>query len=161
MSTENVSTPAATAEAPDKGVGCDALLGASELSKITTVTKWQTSDGKEHYSLDSAQYHARQMDATNKANAVLDSGGSVADALRAAEWQHGIDPIFERVTKATKLVISHWQCQDNPGYQVRYFRSDWKVWVWGNAGSWSGCYGNNVPLADLARYARNEATIFA
>jgi hypothetical protein len=27
MSTENVSTPAATAEAPDKGVGCDALLG--------------------------------------------------------------------------------------------------------------------------------------
>lgn len=26
MSTENVSTPAAPAEAPDKGVGCDALL---------------------------------------------------------------------------------------------------------------------------------------
>lgn len=142
-----------------------ALLGDSELTKIQTVTRWVTSDGKDHCSLESAQWHARQMDATNKANAVLDAGGSVADALRAGEWPGNIEPVLEpvleRVTKATKLVISHWQCQDAPGYQVQYFRSDWKLWVWGNAGSWNGCYGNYVPLDDLARYGRHEATLFA
>ena len=162
--TTDAMQPETTIEA-DQGaavlVGSGPSLGASELSKITTVTKWQTSDGKEHYSLKSAQYHARQMDATNKANAVLEAGGSVADALRAGEWPGNIEPVLERVTKATKLVISHWQCQDTPGYQVQHFRSDWKVWVWGNAGSWSGCYGSHVPLDDLARYARNEATLFA
>lgn len=151
----------ATEKPEPVAVGSDGLSGASELSKITTVTKWKTSDGKEHYSLESAQYHALQMDETNRANAVLDAGGSVADALRAGGWPGNIEPVLERVTKATKLVIPHWQCQDTPGYQVQYFRSDWKLWVWGDAGSWSGCYGDNVTVGELARYARNEATLFA
>lgn len=131
----------------------------SELDQIVEVSRWLTSDGKVHGSLGSAQYHATQMDRAATANAVLEAGGSVADALRAAKWEHDIPQIFERVTKATKLVISHWQCQETPGYQVQHFTPDWKVWVWGNAGSWSGCYGNNVPLQDLARYASAAATV--
>jgi hypothetical protein len=43
MSTENVSTPTAHAEAPDKGVGCDALLGSGVrvrtfLGEVGTIT---------------------------------------------------------------------------------------------------------------------------
>src|SRR5512136_2405234 len=95
----------------------DALLGASELSKIKTVTRWVTSDGKDHCSLSAAEYHAGQMDKAAKANAVLESGGSIADALRAADWTYAADvpEVLERVTKESKLVIEHWQCRDTPG----------------------------------------------
>lgn len=142
-------------------VGSGPSLGASELTKITTVTKWQTSDGTEHYSLESAQYFARQMDAARRANAVLDSGGSVADALRAGDWSGEIPAVLERVTKETKLVVEHWQCCSGPGYQVLRVRNDWNLHVWGNAGSWSGSYGGKVSVADLARYASHERTLFA
>ena len=64
-------------------VGSDGLLGDSELTKIKAVTRWVTSDGKDHCSLSAAEYHAGQMDKAAKANAVLESGGSVADALRS------------------------------------------------------------------------------
>ena len=144
-------------------VGSSDLLGASELTKIKTVTRWVTSDGKEHCSLSAAEYHAGQMDKAAKANAVLESGGSVADALRAAEWVYsdGVQEVLERVTKKSKLVIEHWQCRDTPGYQVRYFTSARDLYVYGNAGGWRGGYGSRVALADLACYAEHMSTDFS
>lgn len=130
--------------------------------KIETITKWRTSDGEEHGSKESAQYHALRIESVAKANAVLDGGGTVADALRAGGWNGSdIDLIFERVTKATKLIISHWQCRDTPGYQVQHITSHWKVFVWGDAGSWTGPYGNQMTFNDLARYASNTEILFA
>jgi len=150
-------------EGQSGALALDALLGASELTKITTVTRWTTSDGKDHSSLSAAEYHAGQMDKAAKANAVLESGGSVADALRAAEWTYAsaVPEVLERVTKDSKLVIEHWQCCDTPGYQVRYFTSARDLYVHGNAGSWSGGYGSRVSLADLARYASHMSTDFS
>lgn len=130
-------------------------------SEVRKITKWETSDGKEHYSIEAAQRHALQIVRTDSANAVLTSGGSVADALRAMGWTGTIDPVLEKVTGATKLVISYWQCRDTPGYQVREFRPNGSLWVWGDAGSWSGSYGNEVTIYDLVRYAEDERTIFA
>jgi hypothetical protein len=135
----------------------------SELDNIKQVDRWTTSDGKEHYTLGSAQYHARNMDKAAIANAVLQSGGTVAAALIAADWVYDtpLDPMLDRITAATRLVISHWQCQDTPGYKVCYFNANRTVHVWGNAGSWTGSYGGTVKLDDLARYANDPATDFA
>lgn len=135
----------------------------SELTRIKTVTRWTTSDGKDHCSLSAAEYHAGQMDKAAKANSVLELGGSVADALRAAEWTYAsaVPEVLERVTKESKLVIEHWQCRDTPGYQVRYFTSERDLYVHGNAGCWSGSYGSRVSLADLARYAAHMSTDFS
>lgn len=150
-------------EGQSGALALDALLGDSELTKIQTVTRWVTSDGKDHCSLSAAEYHAGQMDKAAKANAVLESGGSVADALRAAEWTYAspVPEVLDRVTKESKLVIEHWQCRDTPGYQVCYFTSARDLYVHGNVGCWSGGYGSHVSLADLARYASHENTLFA
>lgn len=130
----------------------------SEVEKVEQITRWRTSDGEVFSTLEGARYHAEQMDLAAKANEILDAGGSIADALRAVGKEASIDPMHERITKDTKLVIEYWQCQSTPGYQVQRFRPNWKLNVWGNAGSWSGSYGGDVNLQDLARYAKHENT---
>jgi len=128
----------------------------TEQDNIETITKYRTSDGEEFWSMESAKYHAGQMDCADKANDILDAGGSVADALRVGFGAVEVDPAFEKLTKSSKLVISHWQCRDTPGYKVQHFTAHGKVKVYGNAGSWSGSYGGDVSLTDLARYASDE-----
>lgn len=128
--------------------------------EIVEVKKWKTKDGDEFYSLESAAYHAEQIALSEKATETLNSGGSVAEALRGVGKEKSIHPVFEKITKDTKLVISYWQCRDQPGYKVIRFNSNWTVFVYGNAGSWSGSYGNDVKLLDLARYAMDENTVF-
>lgn len=132
----------------------------TELSKIEQITKWRTSDGEEFYVLSSAQDHALDIERAYKANAILDEGGSVADALRAMGAQYEINPILERVTKATRLVISHWQCREEPGYRIQRISPNRIFYIYGNAGSWSGAYGGNVGLNDLIRYASDKRTDF-
>lgn len=132
----------------------------SELSKIETITKYRTSDGKEFFGLNSAQDHASRIVQSERANEVLNSGGTVSDALRAAGWEAHIDPIFDKVNKDTKLVVEYWQCRETPGYQVRHFEPNHKVYVFGNAGSWSGSYGGTMELRELARYAKDKRTVF-
>lgn len=128
-------------------------------SEITEVTRWKTRDGKEFSNIDAAEYHADQIRLSEKANEILSAGGSVADCLRAAGKELSVMPILEKVTKDTKLVISYWQCRDEAGYQVIRFNSDWTVFVHGDAGSWSGPYGNDVPIRELARYAEAKGTL--
>lgn len=134
----------------------------SELTKIKIVTRWVTSDGQEHPSQSAAEYHAVQMDKAAKANAVLDAGGSVADAVRAAEWTYAraVPKVLERVTRKSKLVIAHWQCLDTPCYQVHCFTPNRDLYVHGNEGPLRGRYGSLVSLADLARYATHINTDF-
>lgn len=132
-----------------------------ELMDIAELHKWQTSDGKEHYSLEAAQFHANRLNLAKQATDALDSGGSVADALRIFEHSGAIDPILEKVTKATKLVISYWQCRYTPGYQVQAMLPSGMLRVWGDAGSWSGPYGGDVSITDLVRYAKDEGSLLA
>jgi hypothetical protein len=125
--------------------------------RVNSIIKWRTLDGKEFHSESAAYFHADEIDAANRANAVLEDGKSVADALRAAGWTV-LDPILESVTKDTKLIIEHWQCRSEPGYTIRRFNPERTVYVFGYAGSWSGSYGNdNMPLRDLVDYAKNTA----
>lgn len=131
----------------------------SMIDEITEVTRYLTPDGEEHRSRESAEFHLKRMADVAAANKVLDEGGSVADALKLIGYGE-VPEILERVTKDTKLVIEYWQCRDTPGYQVRYVEMNGRLWVFGNAGSWSGSYGNSVTVADLVRYAQNPRTEF-
>lgn len=61
MSTQPDSTPQATAEAPDKGVGCDALLGVREIledpkaEKCRCIVRLKTSFWKSERGLHTRQ----------------------------------------------------------------------------------------------------------
>lgn len=136
------------------------IEGGKTMNEIEKVTRWRTRDGEEFGSFGSAERHAEVLHLVDKANEVLEEGGSVADAFRILERYGEIDPILEQVTKDTELVISHWQCRDTPGYQVQRINSDLSIRVFGDAGSWNGPYGDDVLIEDLARYAKYKGTIF-
>jgi hypothetical protein len=108
----------------------------------------------------SAEHHQENLNAAKLANEVFEKGGTVADGLRAAGFAGNIDPVLERVTAETQLVISHWQCRDTPGYKPCRFECGLSMYVGGHAGSWSGPYGNSVSICDLVQYAKDQRTVF-
>ena len=130
-------------------------------SKIVKVERYMATDGKLFACLDTAEFHQTEVDNIAKATAMLDDGESVGDALNAIGYKGVIDQVLFKVTKDTQLVIEHWQCREQAGYQPLSFRLGYKVWVAGNTGSWSGSYGSEVSIKDLARYANDKRTIFA
>lgn len=142
-------------ETPEREAGwsppnCSAL--------IKEVTRFETTDGKSHFSRASAEMRQEDIEQAKWANARLDEGWSVAKILKAVR-RSVPDEILDQVTKDSKLVVSHWQCSDDPGYQPRYFKPGMSIYVYGYAGSWSGSYGNTMSAADLARYAREKRSI--
>ena len=125
-----------------------------------TITCWKTEDGKVFEYESSAEYHQENLNAAARANEVFKAGGTVADGLRAAGFAGDIDPVLERVTNETQLVILHWQCRQTPGYKPHGFECGLSMYVGGDAGSWSGPYGNSVPISDLVQYANDDRTVF-
>jgi hypothetical protein len=111
-------------------------------------------DGREFHSITSAVHHNEDLDHAEAATAILHGGGTVYDAALAAGRTKPAD-ILRSITTATPLVISHWQCRDTPGYTVARFDSPYTLFVGGDAGSWSGPYGAEVTLEELARYAED------
>ena len=142
-------------ETPEREAGwsppdCSAL--------VKEVTRFETTDGKSHFSRASAEIRQEDIEQAKWANERLEEGWSVAKILKALG--RGIpDEILSQVTKDSKLVVRHWQCRDEPGYQPRYFEPGMCIYVYGNAGSWSGSYGNTMSIADLARHAREKRSI--
>ena len=133
---------------------------ASDCYALIQVQCWKAEDGKLFESRSSAEFHQKSLDDAKAANEMLDRGESVGAALKAVQYPGEIDPVLYRVTKQTKLVISHWQCQDTPGYQPVRFERGLSLWVGGHAGAWSGPYSSSVSIRDLARYAKDERTDF-
>jgi len=142
------------------------IISPDEINKLRRYTPervecWRTQDGKLFQNRSSANHHQEEIDDVKVANAVLTRGGSVADALRAADYLGTIFPVFERITKDTQLVISHWQCRDTPGYKQVRFELGLYMFVFGDAGSWSGPYGNQISLTELSQFAHHKDTIFS
>ena len=125
---------------------------------ITEVVRWQTSDGREHRSRKWAEQWEAKIVAAELATEMLDRGESVAACLRAITYPGTIDPILEQVTKDTRLVISHWQCRDTPGYKPTRFCTNGCIIAYGSAGSWAGPYGGEITIRDLVRYAKKRNT---
>jgi len=125
------------------------------------ITAYETSDGRIFTMKNSAEHHEDDLSCSQRANALLEDGVSIYEAYRLVRPKAlSIPEILKKVTKDTKLSISHWQCRDEAGYMPKYFDTNMEVFVHGNTGSWSGSYGSMVSLADLASYATHKNTVF-
>ena len=126
------------------------------------VVKYKAIDGALFDDEDLCVRHERWIEDLEVANEMLESGATVwsalvrANARAAYDWAKVCGPSYEeplsKLTKDTKLTISHWQSQDTPGYSPVRITKRGDVFVFGDAGSWSGPYGDNVSLKDLCRY---------
>ena len=128
------------------------------INLIEEVTSYRISSGELYVDINRAKFEQKNLDDLENADAIISSGGSVADCLRLFGFNN-VDEIFEQVTKETQLSIGHWQCRDTPGYRILYFINKGTMRVGGNVGAWSGGYSSNVRLEDLARYAKHPKTI--
>lgn len=114
------------------------------------IEVYECSDGTFRRSREAAEYHQGRIDNAKRATDMLDAGKSLGAALREVGFIP-VDylPALDEVFASTKLVISHWQCRDEPGYQPICVHSDGTVFVHGHAGSWSGPYGADCSVADI------------
>lgn len=137
-------------------------LGSSRgYAPPTEVAAWKCSDGRVFDDFGWADRHQKDLWSLRVANERLDAGDTIAECLRSAHYLGHIDPVFEKISKETKLVISHWQCKDIPGYQPCYFHLGlMDMHVAGDAGAWSGPWGTKVSLREIASYAEDPKTVF-
>lgn len=125
---------------------------------IQPVTKYQTPDGNTWFSQDSAERHQIEVLMAKFATEKLKEGYSIGEIFRAVSFPVA-DPLLDQITKDSSLVIYHWQCRETPGYKPSSFREGMMIYVGGNAGSWSGSYGNWMGTTELLRYAANPDSI--
>lgn len=135
-------------------------------AKYEVVTVYVTEDGKHHSRESEAQEWAEWLDDLSAANEMFRNGSTLLAAInracQSASWKCLYDgpeeaAILAKITKDTGFVISHWQCRYTPGYKVCDLLPDDKLYVYGDAGSWSGPYGGRVSVSDLIRYYRGMA----
>lgn len=136
------------------------------------VTRYEATDGTLFLTQEMCETHEQRCADLDAANEMFSSGATLMAALTRAHqtrplWDIALSledkALLMRITKDTGLVIEHWQCKSRPGYKPLELDHECRVWVYGDAGSWSGPYGNWVTLKDLLRYARatkldNKAT---
>jgi hypothetical protein len=131
---------------------------------MKTVTMSEADDGQQFGTEAQCLEYEQQCEDLAAANDMLDNGATLMAALIRAHqtrpwWDSGLSledkVILMKTTKDTGFVVSHWQCSDKPGYKPMRLDHQCRVKLWGDAGCWSGPYGNWVGLADLLRYARN------
>lgn len=120
------------------------------------VTVFETSDRTLHRTREFAEDHQRRIEGAKRATAMLEQGASLGTALRENGFLHPAAPLpeLDEVGIGTKLIISHWQCRDEPGYTAREVDPRGMVFVYGHAGSWSGPFGEWITPSDVAHYWR-------
>lgn len=133
---------------------------------MKTVTMYEAEDGKQFRAEAQCLEYEQQCDDAKAANDMWQNGATLMAALTRANqtrswWDSGLTledkVILMRTTKDTGFVVRHWQCSEKPGYKVREIDSYGRMHLFGDAGCWSGAYGNWVDLRDLLRYARQTA----
>ena len=130
------------------------------------VTRYRAIDGREFPCEEQCIDWEQWLEDLDAANTMLANGATVWDAMCRAKVRCGYDwstvcrkqwmAALSGLTRSTKLVISHWQCRDTPGYSPIRILPNERLWVAGDAGSWSGPYGREVEIRDLARYANDN-----
>ncbi len=133
---------------------------------MQTVTMYEAKDGKQFRAEAQCLEYEQQCDDLAAANDMLENGATLMAALTRANqtrpwWDSGLTlddkVILMKTTKETGFVVRHWQCSDKPGYKVRQIDNYGRMHLFGDAGCWSGPYGNWVDLRDLLRYAHQTA----
>lgn len=123
---------------------------------IEQITRWKTSDGKEHTYQEQAEQWETKIKNAEKATNMLKHGSTIAECLKATNYQANIDPILETITKNTKLIISYWQCCNTPRYKPTRIRPDGQIVVYGcpPKEKWGPSpYGGAITIQNLIRYA--------
>lgn len=123
------------------------------------VIKYESIDGKIFNTEKEAIDWETRLNKVEDANFKFKSGADLYTILKIS----GLYPdktldmykdILSMINRDTKLVITHWQCSERPGYSPVELKLDGRIHVWGNVGSWSGAYGADVGLSDICRYMR-------
>jgi hypothetical protein len=125
------------------------------------IDMWRAPDGRTFSTEQSCLEYEQQVADADAANAALEGGASLLAVLqlanRSRSWWRADDAdaaLLSSMTKDTALVVRHWQCSDKPGYKFCRVDYEGRIRLYGDAGSWSGSYGNWVSLEDFIRYAR-------
>lgn len=127
------------------------------------ITKYQADDGSEFRDERTCLAHESECRRVEGANVLLQSGASLAECLTVAghpphESQRAA---LEQITKDTALIISYWQCRDQPGYKPCRIELQGRIFVHGDAGSWSGPYGGTMSPRRLIGYWENTTRAMA
>lgn len=126
------------------------------------VTKYEAHDGKLFGNEADCLKHEDACASLAAANEMLQNGSTLMESLTClhraqVEWGNRLSAedktCLMRITKDTGFVISHWQCRYEPGYKPCELDLAGRVYLWGNAGSWSGAYGGWCSVDDVLRYA--------
>lgn len=130
-----------------------------------SIPAWECSDGTHCFSKQAALDHQRSVDAAASAQVLLDGGATLDKVLRAFyEHRYGMgaaEGIVANIkvdalslTHRSLLVISHWQCLDEPVYRIERILPSGSFWVWGTKpGPLGNTYGHDVSVRDLESYA--------
>ncbi len=120
--------------------------------RVKQVEMWVTTeDGKEHRSLESAEDWDKRILLAEKATKLLREGATLETIAGVIGVQ--CPDNLKDVTQDFQFMISHWQCKDTPGYKVIQVNPEGTLWVYGDAGSWTGPYGDeHVKWKDLSYY---------
>lgn len=129
-----------------------------DVDMVKEVVRFQTTDGELWGSRQSAEQHQIHIQKAEAADRILRSGRTFADILRAV-GESVPDPVLEKVTKDSMFSIPHWQCSDEAGYKIARIETGMLLFVYGNAGSWSGPYGSKMSIRDLVGYAKSKNSI--
>jgi len=121
------------------------------------VVYYSDITGKKYSTRESAEYDEELYLKIEKANERFQNGENLYDVLKdLGVARYRLHKILKKINRDTKLKIPHWQCRNTPGYQVIKINPDLTIFVHGDAGSWSGPYGENVTIEDLVRYMNNN-----
>lgn len=124
---------------------------------------WRTSDRRLHDDIRAAELHEGHLRKCRLSTQLIHEGKSLAEVLEATgemQWHEKNRDVLSLITNDVGLIISHWQCQDNPGYRLCRRENSGKFWVSGDSGSWSGYYGNEMSLEDIIYHARDTMDRF-
>ena len=133
---------------------------------MKTFTMYEAKDGTQFQREDECLEYELQCDDLVAANDMLKNGATLMAALTRAHqtrqwWDSGMSledkVILMKTTKDTGFVVSHWQCSNKHAYKPCSLSHAGNVLLSGDAGGWSGPYGNWISLEELLRYARNTA----
>lgn len=129
---------------------------------VESVQAYRCSDGDLFLDYEIAKSRQDAINRAAHANAILNNGGSVLQAMTEAGYpvpDHDEKALLACITKKTDISIRYWQCRDEPGYRVQYFTTNGNVHLYGDVGSWTGSYGGTIPVSDLIRHMQDTLRI--
>jgi hypothetical protein len=127
---------------------------------MKTVIMYEANDGKQFFSEERCLLHEQECSDVDAANKLLKDGHNMFDVLSRCS-SYFLECLIEfdkedlkKITRRTEFVVVHWQCRKTPGYRPIKVDHNCNVYLWGDAGSWSGPCGGWVEWREMLRYLR-------